>query len=99
MERRFPREIGSLGAIFAFVREFLAAHGIDVTHAFELDFILEELFTNTVRHGRGGADEVLIGLARDGRAVTLTVRDFDVEAFDVTKPRAIDPYLPIEKRE
>jgi len=98
MERRFRRDLGSLGAIFAFVREFLAGLGIDASQAFDLDFILEELFTNMLRHAKGGSGEVAIAIARSGATVTLTVRDFDVEAFDVSRPRPVDVGAPIEQR-
>ena len=50
--RRFPRAVGSLPALVAFVREFFAARGMDADHAFDVDLVLEELFTNMVRHAK-----------------------------------------------
>lgn len=98
MERRFRRDLGSLGAIFEFVREFLADLGIDASQAFDLDLILEELFTNLLRHAKGGSGQISIALARSGSTVTLTLRDFDVEAFDVSRARPVDVRAPLEQR-
>src|SRR6185436_5207799 len=49
--RRFPRDFASLEAIYAFVREFLAGHQLAGEHAWSLDLIVEELFTNVVKYG------------------------------------------------
>jgi anti-sigma regulatory factor (Ser/Thr protein kinase) len=82
--RRFPREIAALDSIFAFVREFLADQGLKGDGAFEADLVLEELFTNLVRHNRGRQD-IEIGLGRSGGDLVLVLRDFDVEPFDPTQ--------------
>jgi serine/threonine-protein kinase RsbW len=98
MERRFAREIGSLEAVFAFVDEFLASEGLRGDHSHDLGLIIEELFTNTVRHAKGSASKVEIGLARAGPLVTMTLRDFDVDPFDVTRAKRFDPAIPISER-
>ncbi|MGH7731097.1 MAG: ATP-binding protein [Candidatus Eiseniibacteriota bacterium] len=80
--RRFPRAIRSLPALVAFVREFFTARGIDADRAFDVDLVLEELFTNMVRHARGGAPEIEVGLEDDGAALTLRLRDEGAEPWD-----------------
>lgn len=98
MERRFPRAIDSLESIFAFVREFFAGAGIGEDHAFDVDLILEELFTNMVKYARGGEPEITIGLeSRDGRVIIRLV-DRDVEPFDVTQAPEPDLDAPLEER-
>lgn len=82
--RRFPRDVAALGSIFDFVRSFMAHERLDPGCAFDADLVLEELFTNLVRHNRG-AHEIEIALSRDGRDLVLTLRDFDVEPFDPTR--------------
>jgi len=98
MERRFTRQIGSLEAIFAFVEEFAVAQGINRDQSFDLALIIEELFTNMVRHGRGGGDQISIGLERRDVCVAVTLRDFDVEPFDVTRVKALDTSAPLSER-
>ena len=81
--RRFPREITALAAIFAFVQEYLDEAGLGRGCAHDADLVLEELFTNLVRHNRG-TQAIEIGIGRQDGDLLLTVRDFDVEAFDPT---------------
>lgn len=82
--RRFPREVGALDSIFEFVREFLQREGLRGDGAFEADLVLEELFTNLVRHNRG-REPIEIALGRSDGDLLLTLRDFDVEPFDPTQ--------------
>ena len=96
--RRFPRAIGSLPALVAFVREFFAARGIDADQAFDVDLVLEELFTNMVRHARGGTSEIEVGLDDDGARLTLRLRDEEVEPWDPDQAPAAEVDRPVEER-
>jgi anti-sigma regulatory factor (Ser/Thr protein kinase) len=98
MERRFRRTIHSLDAVHGFVTEFLTANGFDASHSFHIDLILEELFTNMVKHSRDGKHDIAIALERDGSDVTLRLRDFDVEAYDVTQGPEFDVQKPLSER-
>src|SRR5262245_60140129 len=84
--KRFPRAIGALPELVAFVREFFTARGLDADHAFDVDLVLEELFTNVVRHARGGAPEIEVGLEDDGSLLTLRLCDRGVEPWDPPPP-------------
>src|SRR5262249_37089633 len=53
MRRSFPREIGSIRAIAALVREFMTGERLGDDAAGDLDLVLEEAFTNLVKYGRG----------------------------------------------
>lgn len=82
--RRFPRDIGALPAIFAYVADYLRHAGLGDAPTHDVDLVAEELFTNLVRHN-GGQREIEIALAREGSDLVMTVRDFDVEPFDPTR--------------
>lgn len=84
-ERRFGRSFDSLDGIFAFVADFLASHGLPEAMSFDLDLVIEELFTNMVKYSPRGAAEVEIGLERRDGLVEIVLRDFDVERFDPTE--------------
>jgi anti-sigma regulatory factor (Ser/Thr protein kinase) len=86
--RRFPRDVAALDSIFNFVRAYLDHERLDPRCAFDIDLVVEELFTNLVRHNRGN-QEIEIGLGRLDGDVTLTLRDFDVEPFDPTRGAAV----------
>jgi serine/threonine-protein kinase RsbW len=97
-ERRFPRQVGALGSIFEFVRDFFVSHTLPIGQVHDVDLILEELFTNMVRHSRGGRPEIEIALDWDGSQMTLVLRDFGVEPFDVSVPPRVDLDLPLADR-
>jgi len=83
VERRFLRELDSLPSVHDFVRDFCRARGVDDDRAFEVDLVIEELFTNLVKHQRG-REEIGLGLDGESGWVTITLTDRDVERFDPT---------------
>jgi len=96
--RGFAREISSLGEIFEFVGEFVEGHEVDERAAFCIHLVIEELFTNMVRHNRGGGDEIVIGLDRDDGRLSLELIDTDVESFDPDTIDAVQVAAGIEER-
>lgn len=98
MRRSFPRTMASLEAIVAYVREFLAAEGMDEGSAYDLDLVLEELFTNLVKYGKGARGDVEITLERGPEGVTAALREFDAEPFDPTQLPEVDVSRPIAER-
>lgn len=97
-ERRFPRTVESLEAIHQFVLEFLAAQDLGPEHAFDVDLVVEELFTNMVKYSREGRHPIEVSLAREDRALRIVLRDFDVEPYDVTTARDVDVDRPVMER-
>ena len=63
-----------------------------------IDFAVEELFTNMVKYSTMSRAAVRIELARIDGGVEVTLTDYDVEPFDVTKAPDVDIELPIEQR-
>lgn len=96
--RRFPRDIGVLPDIFMFTREFAAEEGVEEGSSQTLDLVLEELFTNLVRHNVDGRHDIEVCLERDDGNVRLTLRDFDVAPFDPTQVPSPDLTLPLEQQ-
>ena len=70
-------------ALFAFTAAFFAEHGVDAALLSPVDFAIEELFTNMVKYGRPGGDEVERSLARIAGGVDVALTDYDVEPFDL----------------
>ena len=73
----FPAAIGGLRAIRAFVERFCAQAGVGRDPCLRLNLVLEELFTNTIKHGyRDGTDApVWISLARTDGALRVVYED------------------------
>ena len=95
--RRFRREIRSLPQIVAFAEDTFTAGGIDRELRHDVDFALEELFTNMVKYGRSES-EVEIAMRRIPGGVEVTLIDRDVEPFDVTAAPDVDVTLPADQR-
>ena len=96
--RLFRRGFDSLEEIFAFTADFFATHGIDPGLLPTVDLTLEELFTNTVKYSPAGDTHIRIEMATTEGGVEVTLTDYDVERFDVTKAPDANIDLPIEER-
>jgi anti-sigma regulatory factor (Ser/Thr protein kinase) len=82
MRKGFRREIDALDEIFRFLEDFVADAAIDERAVFTINLVVEELFTNMVRHNTGGGDVVDFSIERVGDVVHVGLIDFDVEPFD-----------------
>ena len=73
----FPARLQGLRAIRSFVERFCEAAGISREPCLRLNLVLEELFTNTVRHGHGKESDapVWVTLARVSDAVGVVYED------------------------
>jgi anti-sigma regulatory factor (Ser/Thr protein kinase) len=97
-EARFARSFESLPAIFGFTAAAFARAGIDPGLRQDVDFALEELFTNMVKYSAASRADVRIELTPIEGGVEVTLTDYDVEPFDVTKAPDAEVNLPIEQR-
>jgi anti-sigma regulatory factor (Ser/Thr protein kinase) len=87
MERRFRRDVKALEGIFDFVTEFAAKEGVPLERRYDVDLILEELFTNMVKYSGPGNQPIAIALERSGGSLSIVLQDFGVDEFDVTARR------------
>jgi anti-sigma regulatory factor (Ser/Thr protein kinase) len=73
----FLARAGELRQIASFLKDFCTRESIGRESCLKLNLVVEELFTNTVRHGhRGDCDApVWIGLAAGPAAVQVTYED------------------------
>lgn len=97
MIKAVPRSMESLAILVDFVREFLRAEQLSEEVAFDIDLVLEELFTNLVRHGRGAGD-IEVELARAPGEVRIVLRAAELSPFDPTAAPRVNANLPIEQR-
>jgi len=66
-----------LRRIGAFLNDFCTREGVDRDHCLKLNLVVEELFTNTVRHGHHGDSDAPVWISVDTRptAVHVTYED------------------------
>ena len=90
MHNKFARSYDSLREIYDFTEAFFEAEDIAQEARYPVHFAMEELFTNMVKYNPGNSNDILLDLDRDEEHVTVSITDYDVDAFDVTAPRKVD---------
>jgi len=93
----FRRSFDAIPEIAEFAADVFASHRIDTNLLPSLDLVLEELFTNMVKYGNG-SEPVRITLRRCPGGVEVTITDYGVEPFDVTRAAEVNTTLPLEQR-
>ncbi len=96
--KTFKRDFDSLQEIFEFTADAFARQRIDPQILPVVDLAVEELFTNMVKYSTTSEAAVRIDMATVQGGVEVTLTDYDVEAFDVTRSPDVDISLPIEQR-
>jgi serine/threonine-protein kinase RsbW len=84
MQKRFSRDIASLQEVFDFVAAFLRARSIPESNSFNVHFVVEELFTNSVKYSPEG-DDIAVAITTEDAHVVIRFTDHSVRPFDVTK--------------
>jgi anti-sigma regulatory factor (Ser/Thr protein kinase) len=87
--RRFPARMDAFPALAAFAEAACRDAGLGRDDVLRLRLVLEELFTNTVRHGHGGDSDrsVEVALEVTPRKITLVYED-TAPPFDPLAPPA-----------
>jgi len=98
MERSFPREINALAAIFDFVDEVFSVEGIDPANVFEVNLVIEELFTNMVKYHPEGTNDIGLRIDRENDRLLISLTDSGVDEYDPTQAREVDTNLPLKDR-
>jgi anti-sigma regulatory factor (Ser/Thr protein kinase) len=98
IEGSFPKAISSLDRVFTFLAGFVEEHRLGPDLDFCLKFVLEEIFTNMVKHNTGSSREIRVALDHLGHEVLVELVDDDVDPFDPDSvaPLAVD--APLEER-
>jgi len=98
MERNFSRRIESLEEIAGFVKSFVDGAGLGEQESFDVNLIIEELFTNMVKYNPEGRHDISVRLDREGNALLICLTDFDVEPYDITQAPPVDTSQPLAER-
>jgi serine/threonine-protein kinase RsbW len=87
----FPARLGALRPMGAFLEEFCAAASIGRAPCLRLNLLLEELFTNTVRHGHHGDCDAPVW-------VTLSAGPASVDLVYEDTAAPFNPYAQLAER-
>lgn len=98
MEAKFQRNIDSLKQIFDFASKFINQKELDEDIAFSINLVIEELFTNMVKYHPGNSNDILISIVKDSNKLIISLTDYDVEPFDITDTKDVNPNQSLEDR-
>jgi anti-sigma regulatory factor (Ser/Thr protein kinase) len=98
MRQHFDRDIGSLDAVFVFLRRFASEEGLDARISYVLDLAVEEFFTNIIKYGRGKGSGVSLEAVRTDRTVTVRLEEQTEVPFDVTRATQTQFDVPFAER-
>ena len=99
MEIELGRDVAQLERAVALVREFWDRHRLPEADRFNVDFAIEEVFTNMVKYGRAGPTNIRLRLQREPGGVAVRIVDPDSDQFDPTAARPVDLNAPVEARQ
>jgi serine/threonine-protein kinase RsbW len=97
--REFPRELDSLSTMAEFVASYVADIATSPEDEYAAQLAVEELFTNMLKYGTGGGECVSLGLELKNGKLTITLVDFQVEAWDPRQSRTVDITASIDERQ
>lgn len=99
MEHSFARKIDALDDIFEFLHQAGITMGVSTPVKFSMNLVVEELFTNMVKHHREGSKDISVKIDREGDRLQLSLTDFDVDDFDITRVPEVDTTAPLTERQ
>jgi anti-anti-sigma factor len=96
--RTFRRSFESLEEIVGYTHAVFSGQQLDLRLLPVVDLALEELFTNMVKYSTTSDAEVRIDISKVPNGVEVTISDYGVDFFDVTKAPEVDTSLAIDER-
>lgn len=96
--KKFGKSLESLEHIVAFVNEFLCNQDSSEELKNSLNLAVEEIFVNMVRYNLTSRNDISIRLERDNTQILISLTDYDVEPFDLTKTDPVNVNAPLEDR-
>lgn len=98
IQKRFALDINALDAIFSFIAEFVNASDINEGVHFQINLVIEELFTNMIKYNQKKSEEVEIYLGLKDNNLIISLIDFNVPPFDITKVEKYDNRQAVGER-
>jgi len=98
MQKKFHRSYESLEEIYEFSEQIFCDEDVQPSVRFPVHFVMEELFTNMVKYNPGNHHEILLDVVASDGGVTVSLTDFDVDAFDVTRTPKVDVDAGLDER-
>lgn len=91
------RSIDEIDRIFKFTKEFLIGHKISKKIEYSINLVLEEIFTNCVKHNPDGNKNIFISMKISKNVLIIEIID-EGKAFNTADIPDVDIDKPLEER-
>ena len=98
IERHFAKSTSSLEAIFEYVFQFAESHHLSTDTTAQMQFGVEEVFTNMVRYNTESNDDISIRLSIVDGSFSITIADHNVHSYDPNSRPPVDISQPLHER-
>jgi len=98
LKKSFRRNFDSIGGILEFIEQAGGNYGLNDSQTFNIEIVVEELFTNQIKYASGGTGCINISITRRGSRVFIELEDFNVQPFDISERIPLNANRPIEER-
>jgi len=98
MQKKLNRSYDSLEEMYELTERFFLNENVEPSIRFPVHFVMEELFTNMVKYHPENSNDILLAVNATGDGVSVSLTDYDVDAFDVTIDRNVNTDAPLEER-
>ena len=78
--------------------EFAASHAVGGKDLHDLQFGVEEIFTNLVKYNSESSNDITIELSVEDGRFALSLVDQDVHSYDLTRTPPVDTTKPLHER-
>ena len=90
MKKLFKLNFQSFEELFQFIGDFASSNGLNEKLHFQIDLVVEEMFSNMVKYDHKINGDVQLELTMIDDKVIITFTDFNVKPFDPTKIKHYD---------
>ena len=98
MQRQFPLDIEALDDIYRFIARFVDAAELDEQLHFQIDLVVEELFTNMIKYDNKKEGRVHLNLEKKKDNLVIIIRDYNVQRFNPNETDLYDTSSDLDTR-
>lgn len=98
VHKKFARSIDSLASVYEFTENALVDGEIDEPIKSPVHLAMEELFVNMVKYNPGTVSDIECEIETSDGKVTVTLTEYGVDPFDVTRPRNVNIEASLDER-
>jgi len=98
MQSEFPLNLEALDDIYHFITRFVDSAVLDEQLHFQIDLVVEELFTNMIKYDNKKEGRVHLSLEKRNNNLVITLTDYNVRRFNPNETERYDVTCGLDAR-